>query len=1449
MPGVRVGLLHSLSGAMAYRERLLLEAELMAIAEINAQGGVLGHIIEPMIEDGASDCFTFERKAKKLIQQENLTTLFGCWTSASRHGVKPVLENFNAQLWYPAPYEGLENCTQIFYTGFCANQQVEATITWLLRNQKIRCYLLGWDQVFSHTLNKLMKVHLRSHGGQVVGEAYVPSSTRDFEPIITRIRQAQPDIIINTLRGDRNLVFYRQFYESGIRASEIPILATSLSEDEVQQLHNAAIGHLSCFHYFQSLNTPENHQFVQSFKHRYGEDRVTNDPMATAYSQLYLWKQSVELAESFDVERIRIASYGQRFLAPGGLVRLETNHHVAKVCRIGQVLPNQQFEVLYTSEQPIKPLPWLGFNEANFNASDIVFELLAEVSQGIERAEQLEQKSIELEATKAQLQQEIEIRKQFEAALQKANEELENKVTERTAALKESNDNLVQEIVQHQQAESALRMARDQLQTVLDAVPGNVSWINSDLRYIEVNDRLANMLNLPREAFIGQHIGFLGTSSEFQGFVQDLFDSPEIDAYREVRTLIQGQWRHYLMVAQKYNNNQAAFVVGIDITARKQAEESLRTAKDQLQTVLEAVPGTVSWISSDLCYIEVNQRLAEMFNLPREAFVGQHIGFLGGSSEFQDFVQDLFKSPEIDAYREVRTKVQKKWRHYLIVAQKYNNNQAAFVVGIDITARKQAEESLRTAKDQLQTVLEAVPGSVSWISSDLRYIEVNQRLADMFNLPKEHFIGQHIGFLGDNSEFTQFVQHLFDSSIIDAFQELSVSINEQVRHYLMVAQKYNNNQAAFVVGIDITARKNAEEALRLTQDQLEAVLDVIPGTVSWISSDLRYLGVNRYLASTFDLKPEDFVGQDIGFLKASFQFNSFVQGFFHQSERDAYQEVMSVIKGKPRNYLIVAHKYNNNQAAFFVGIDITERKQAEEALKQAEANYRSIFENAVEGIFQSTPTGVYLSANPALARIYGYQSPEELMENLTNIQDLLYVEPQRRQEFVRLLEEQGSIVGFESQIRRLDGQLTWISENAFAVRDEAGTLLYYEGTVEDINERKQAEVALQKAMEELEIRVEERTAALREANHQLVREIAERTRIEVALRESEAELRALFAAMTDVITVFDGEGRYKKIVSTNSEVLYSPTEERLGKSVFEVFPPSHAALFYDQIQRVLETKQTLNIEYSLNSAESEPGHHAPNSSDFMAGDEVWFAATVSPMPDNCVIWVARNTTERRRVLEALKAEREKSERLLLNILPQSIAEQLKQNPHSIAERFEQATIMFADIVDFTGFSARISPSELVDLLNQIFSAFDELADKHNLEKIKTIGDSYMVAGGLPMPREDHAEAMAEMALDMQAEIQRFQRETNQSFNLRIGINTGPVVAGVIGTKKFIYDLWGDAVNIASRMESQGEGGKIQVTATTKNLLNGKYNFEERGLIDVKGRGQMLTYWLTQRQFF
>lgn len=210
---------------------------------------------------------------------------------------------------------------------------------------------------------------------------------------------------------------------------------------------------------------------------------------------------------------------------------------------------------------------------------------------------------------------------------------------------------------------------------------------------------------------------------------------------------------------------------------------------------------------------------------------------------------------------------------------------------------------------------------------------------------------------------------------------------------------------------------------------------------------------------------------------------------------------------------------------------------------------------------------------------------------------------------------------------------------------------------------------------------------------------------------------------------------------------------------------------------------------------------------------------------------------------ALSQERETVERLLLNVLPESIAARLKVDEGAIAELFDDVTILFADIVGFTPLSLRLTPVEVVNLLNQIFSEFDAIAAQLGLEKIKTIGDAYMVAGGLPIPRADHAEAIADMALAILDSVDHVQQQYPEEFQIRIGINTGTVVAGVIGTHKFIYDLWGDTVNVASRMESHGEPGKVQVTEATYERLKKQYNFQERGMIALKGRGEMKSYWL------
>ncbi len=402
---IAVGILHSLSGTMAISEASLMDAELMAIAEINQAGGVLGRIIEPVIEDGASNPGIFALKARKLLEENWVATIFGGWTSACRKAVLPVLEEFNALMWYPVEYEGLECSRHIFYTGICPNQQVGPVVDWLLKHKGNRFYLLGSNYVFPRTANKLIKAQLKGQGGSLVGEEYVELGTTEFGDIIETIKNNQPDVVFNTLNGDSNLAFYQQYKDAGISPEDIPIVAVSVSEEEVRRIGgNTAAGHYASWSYFQSIDTPQNWTFVRNFQDRYGKDRVTSDSIESAYVQVYLWKQAVEKAGSFDVDLVREAALGQTFYAPGGKITIEKNNHAKKYCRIGKILPNGQFEIVFTSVRAIKPQPWLGIEELKDNISPIVFDMLAEVSQSIQYSCQAEQKSREIEAANERLQ-------------------------------------------------------------------------------------------------------------------------------------------------------------------------------------------------------------------------------------------------------------------------------------------------------------------------------------------------------------------------------------------------------------------------------------------------------------------------------------------------------------------------------------------------------------------------------------------------------------------------------------------------------------------------------------------------------------------------------------------------------------------------------------------------------------------------------------------------------------------------------------------------------------------------------------------------------------------------------------------------------------------------------------------------------------------------------------
>lgn len=358
---IKVGVLHSLSGTMAISEVSVRDSSIMAINEINAAGGVLGKQLEPIVEDGASEPTVFAEKAEKLIQQDEVAVVFGGWTSASRKAMLPVFEEHNSLLFYPVQYEGLEASPNIFYTGATTNQQIVPAVSWLLENRGTSFYLLGSDYVFPRTANQIIKLQLEAEGGTLVGEEYTPLGHTDYSTVISKIQQAKPDVIFNTLNGDSNVAFFKQLKDAGITSDDITVLSVSVAEEEIRGIGADVLeGHLAAWNYYQTTDTPENEAFVANYKAAYGEDRVTADPIEAGYISVYLWAKAVEKAGTTDVDAVKEAAAGLQFQAPEGLVTVDgDNQHIYKPVRIGEVQADGQFLELWSTPEPVKPDPFL----------------------------------------------------------------------------------------------------------------------------------------------------------------------------------------------------------------------------------------------------------------------------------------------------------------------------------------------------------------------------------------------------------------------------------------------------------------------------------------------------------------------------------------------------------------------------------------------------------------------------------------------------------------------------------------------------------------------------------------------------------------------------------------------------------------------------------------------------------------------------------------------------------------------------------------------------------------------------------------------------------------------------------------------------------------------------------------------------------------------------------
>jgi len=360
---VTIGILHSITGTMAISETGSVQAEKLAIEQINAMGGVLGRKIEYIQEDGASDWPTFAEKARKLLVNDKVASVMGCWTSASRKAVLPVFEQYNGFLYYPTFYEGLEESPNVIYTGQEATQQILAGIDWVVREKGAKSfYLLGSDYIWPRTSNKIARKHIEKLGLQVVGEEYYPLGHTQFNSVINKIKLKKPDVIYAIVVGGSNVAFYKQLKAAGVdMTKEKPLLLTiSVTEDEIRGIGGENIeGAYASMKYFQSLNNANNETFVAEFKKMWGDDMVIGDVTQAAYLGPWLWKAAVEKAGSFDIDKVRAASPGiELTTAPEGYVRVHENHHLWSKTRIGHAKADGQYEVVFETAELMEPDPF-----------------------------------------------------------------------------------------------------------------------------------------------------------------------------------------------------------------------------------------------------------------------------------------------------------------------------------------------------------------------------------------------------------------------------------------------------------------------------------------------------------------------------------------------------------------------------------------------------------------------------------------------------------------------------------------------------------------------------------------------------------------------------------------------------------------------------------------------------------------------------------------------------------------------------------------------------------------------------------------------------------------------------------------------------------------------------------------------------------------------------------
>ncbi len=1042
MKKIRVGILHSLSGTMASTETPLVDAALFAIDEINKRGGVLGKQLLGIVEDGCSEPLTFKLKAEKLIEQDGVHVLSGCWTSSSRKAVQDIIQDKNVFLLYPTQYEGLEENPNILYSGSCLNQQISPAIEWCLTQGHRNFYLVGSDYIFPRTANALVKSLLLNRCANVLGEDHLPFGATDFKDVTKSIKLARPDFVINTVNGDSNAAFFTHYNKSGIK---FPVMSFSIPEHDLGNLGIQNAEHYLCWSYFQNLDNKENQRFVRNFGKYKKIKPISSDPVVMTYSQIRLWCQAVEEAGSLDIKAVRAHLHGQRLNSPAGLLEVMPNNHLMKSAFIGKQISGKKFQVIWKSPKRIKPEPFLGIEKMELPSASLVKNALTQY-----------------------------------ANLINLNVELRNVNTELKKATKE------------------LESSEERLRILFEFAPDAYYLTDSKGNTIDGNKAAEEMTGYKKEEIIGQNLLKIKMFPQDQipKAVEVLAKSAlgrrtgpdEFTLHRKDGGQIEIEIRTFPI---KINDEDVILGIARDITKRKRYESEIRRLSQAVEQSRSAI--VITDLNGNIEY--VNPRFTELTGYTSREAIGKNPRILKSGKTTPEEYKVLWDT--ITSGLEWRGEFLNKkkdgtlyWESATISPVKNDRNTITNFMAVkeDITERKRleqqenerirletelierkrAQEAIAKSEEKYSTLVEkGNDGIVIIQDGQLKF--VNARMSEITGFSLDESIGK---------PFLEFVSPKYRDLVLDRYKrriagenitnnyEIQLLTKDGFRKFVEVNAsviQYEGRLADMSIVRDITERKKVEAQLRESEERYRSIVEHSNEIFYVVGPTADIIFVTPQTKDVLGYEPEEMM---------KMKWTDFITD--NPIDEKAIEITQRAIETGIRPQLFAVEFYHKNGNRVLLEIDespvkddkgkvialsgaardVTERKKAEEALQESENKFRLLAEQSPNMIFINKK-GRIIYVNVKCEDVMGYKKEEFYAEDFNF---LILIAPEHR-----------SLIK-ESFTKHMKGEEVTPAEYTIITRDGrridaiiATALVMYEndtailGTVTDITERKRAE--------------------------------------------------------------------------------------------------------------------------------------------------------------------------------------------------------------------------------------------------------------------------------------------------------------------------------------------------------------------------------------------------------